>query len=81
MDGGLRHSAECRRAGMSCFDARCRTRGASLGGRVCRGRQVKCAAGVGGERRSDNDRGMFPNPRLDGRRAAGEMRRGRRRGW
>ena len=30
--------------------------------------------------RTDNDRGMPPHPRLDGKRAAGEMRRGRRRG-
>ena len=28
----------------------------------------------------DNDRGMPTNPRLDGKRAAGEKRRGRRRG-
>ena len=35
--------------GERCVGAECRTRGASLGGRVCRGRQVKCAAGVGGD--------------------------------
>lgn len=31
--------------------------------------------------RTDNDWGMPPNPRLDGKRAGGEMRCGRRRGW
>ena len=49
--GGLRHSAECRRAGMSCFGARCRTPRGSLGeacppqavGGMCRG-----AAGLRG---------------------------------
>lgn len=35
--------------GERCVGAECRTRGASLGGRVCRGLQVKCATGIGGD--------------------------------
>ena len=66
-----RHSAECRRAGMSCFGAGCRTRGASLAGMT---------SALPPRSGTDNARGIPPNPRLDGKRAAGEMRCGRSRG-
>ena len=75
-------------AGMSCFGAGCHirrgvaelakqvatavTRGASL---------VGITSALPSRSRTDDDQGMPPNPRLDGKRAAGEMRRGRRRGW
>ena len=52
---------------MSYFGAGCRARGASSAG----------ASAWPSRGRTDNDRGLPPAPRLDGKRAAGEMRRGR----
>ena len=79
-----------------------RTTARNGGGRVCRGRMVKCAAGGGGggecfgagcrtrgaslagitlalppRSRTDNERGITPEPRWGGKQASGEMRRGR----
>ena len=52
---------------MSCFGTGCRTRGASSAG---------ITSAWPSRSRTDNERGMPPHPRWDGKRAAGEMCRG-----
>ena len=73
MDGGLRHYAECRRAGMSCFDVRCHIRRgvAELAKQVatavtCGASSVGITSALPSRSGTDNDRGMPPNPRLGG---------------